>query len=161
YQRMPLFSDDRAVDLLRSAIRSTRENHPFRLDAAVILPDHLHMIWTLPEADIDYPTRWRLIKSHFSRHWTGDPREKLSPSRAAKGERAIWQRRYWEHSIQNDDDLRRHLDYIHYNPVKHGLVHSPGEWKHSSFHQFVSQGLYLPEWGRNDSLLLDFEPGWE
>ncbi|MEI6209946.1 MAG: transposase [Desulfuromonadales bacterium] len=104
------------VDLLRSAIRLVRDRHPFTIEAIVIMPEHLHTIWTLPEGDKDYPTRWALIKAGFSRALIKD--EKVSESRLAKGERGIWQRRYWEHLIRDDDDFARHVDYIHFNPVK-------------------------------------------
>jgi REP-associated tyrosine transposase len=106
------------IGLLRSAFRSVRTRHPFAIEAAVILPDHLHMIWTLPEGDAAFATRWRLVKSAFSH---GLPRsEAISASRIAKGERGIWQRRYWEHALRDEDDFLRHVDYIHFNPVKHG-----------------------------------------
>jgi putative transposase len=106
------------IDELRAAFRETRRQHPFAIDAMVVLPDHLHTIWTLSEGDADFATRWRLIKSAFSRSLaTG---ERISDSRAAKGERGIWQRRYWEHTIRDENDFARHMDYIHINPVKHG-----------------------------------------
>ncbi len=109
------------VEALRSAFRETRQRHPFATDAVVVLPDHLHAVWTLPEGDRDFATRWRLIKSKFSRNIAVG--ESISASRAAKRERGIWQRRYWEHTIRDEDDLARHVDYVHINPVKHGLVH--------------------------------------
>jgi putative transposase len=108
------------------------------------------MIWSLPESDSDYPTRWRLIKSHFTRHWDGVRGISIPDSRQRKGERAVWQRRYWEHLIRDDVDLKRHVEYIHYNPVKHGLVRAPVEWKHSSFHTFVKEGLYTSDWGAEE-----------
>ena len=106
------------IDLLRRAFREVRTRHPFRIEAAVILPEHLHMIWTLPEDDADFALRWRLIKSGFSHALPGG--ERTSASRAGKGERGIWQRRYWEHTLRDENDFARHLDYIHFNPVKHG-----------------------------------------
>jgi putative transposase len=105
------------IDLLRAAFRRVRAWHPFTIDAAVILPDHL--IWTWPEGDPDSPLRWRLIKSAFSHRLPGG--ERISASRAAKGERGIWQRRYWEHTLRDGNDLQRHLDYIHFNPAKPGM----------------------------------------
>ncbi len=104
------------------------------------------MIWTLPEKDADYSMRWRLIKSYFSHQYKGQI-ELISDVRKAKGERAVWQRRFWEHWIRDEDDYARHFDYIHYNPVKHGLVMSPGEWKHSSFQEYVKKGVYPADWG--------------
>jgi putative transposase len=132
------------IDELRTAFRETRRNHPFTIDAMVVLPDHLHAVWTLPEGDADFATRWRLIKSVFSRHVaTG---ERISDSRAAKAERGIWQRRYWEHTIRDPADFARHLDYIHINPVKHGLVPRVRDWPYSSFHGMVKTGIYPEDW---------------
>jgi putative transposase len=132
------------VDLLRQAFRYARRRHPFSIDAIVVLPDHLHAIWTLPQNDANFAVRWRLIKSCFSR---GLPRgERISPSRAAKGERGIWQRRYWEHTLRDEADVGRHADYIHFNPVKHGHVTRVRDWPHSSFHHMVRLGVYPAEW---------------
>ena len=114
------------IDLLRAAFRATRARHPFTVDAVVVLPDHLHAIWTLPEGDADFALRWRLIKSSFSH---GLPQgERISQSRAGKGERGIWQRRYWEHTLRDNGDFARHADYIHFNPVKHGLAARVKDW---------------------------------
>jgi len=138
-----LFTDH--IDELRESIRRVRDAHPFHIDAMVVLPEHIHVIWTLPLGDTDYPTRWALIKSGFSRKL---PRtEYISTSRNKKGERGIWQRRYWEHQIRDDDDFARHVDYIHYNPVKHGHVKSPCDWVHSSIHRFIQEGILPPNWG--------------
>ena len=114
------------VDLLRAAFRQVRARHPFSIEAAVILPDHLHAIWTLPDGDADFATRWRLIKSGFSHALPGG--ERISASRAAKSERGIWQRRYWEHTLRDEEDFARHLDYIHFNPVKHGHTLRVRDW---------------------------------
>jgi putative transposase len=133
------------VDLLRGAFRDVRRRHPFAIDAIVILPDHLHAIWTLPEGDRDYATRWRLIKSAFSRALPSG--ERISASRAARAERGIWQRRYWEHTLRDDRDVARHMDYIHFNPVKHGLVTRVQDWPYSSFHRLVRLGTYPADWG--------------
>src|SRR5215475_2606823 len=132
------------IDELRSAIRETRKRHPFTIDAIVVLPDHLHAVWTLPEGDADFATRWRLIKSAFSRSLELD--ELVSASRASKGERGIWQRRYWEHTIRDEDDFGRHVDYIHINPVKHGLVTRVHDWPYSSFHLYVREGILPRDW---------------
>ena len=132
------------IDLLRAAFRQVRARHPFAIEAAVTLPDHLHAIWTLPNGDADFATRWRLIKSAFSR---GLPRgERISASRAAKDERGIWQRRYWEHTLRDEDDFVRHLDYIHFNPVKHGHAVRVRDWPFSSFHRRVRLGAYPIDW---------------
>ncbi len=121
------------VDVLRKAMQNVKSTHPFQLDAMVILPDHLHALWTLPAGDRDFPMRWMLIKSGFSRQIPKD--ERRSDSRQAKGERGIWQRRYWEHLIRDDRDFARHVDYIHYNPVKHHHVIRVADWPYSSFHR--------------------------
>lgn len=117
----------------------------FRIEAAVILPDHLHAIWTLPDGDRDFSTRWMLIKAGFSRQLESG--ERRSKSRFVKGERGIWQRRYWEHFIRDEEDLARHADYIHYNPVKHGHVRQIKDWPHSTFHRHVNRGMYPIDWG--------------
>jgi len=132
------------IEALREALRSVRDRRPFRIDAIVILPDHLHCIWTLPPNDADFSTRWRLIKSSFARAVA--PGERLSIRRQMKHERGVWQRRFWEHAIRDQGDYDAHLDYIHFNPVKHGWVPRVAEWPHSSFHRFVRLGLYQPEW---------------
>jgi putative transposase len=133
------------IDELRNAFRKVRRQHPFTIDAMVVLPDHLRSVWSLPEGDADSATRWRLIKSIFSPGLPAD--ERISGSRAAKGERGIWQRRYWEHAVRDDSDFARHVDYVHINPVKHGLVARVRDWPFSSFHRMVKQGVY-PEVGR-------------
>jgi putative transposase len=133
------------IDILRSAIQQTKKQHPFKIDAIVVLPDHLHAIWTLPAADDDYATRWALIKAAFSRQIPAN--EKRNPSRLAKGERGIWQRRYWEHLIRDAQDFNRHVDYIHYNPAKHGYVKSPVDWKYSSIHRYIAKGTLPSDWG--------------
>ncbi|MFN3397300.1 MAG: REP-associated tyrosine transposase [Sulfurimicrobium sp.] len=135
------------IDKLRASLRLVRERHPFHIDAIVVLPEHLHTIWTLPPGDTDYPTRWALIKAGFSRTL---PRvERVASSRIAKGERGIWQRRYWEHQIRDEDDYARHVDYIHYNPVKHGHTKAPMAWPHSSLHRYVRDGILPVDWGAN------------
>jgi putative transposase len=133
------------IEALRAALRQTQQHHPFTIDAMVVLPDHLHAIWTLPEDDADFATRWRLIKSAFSRGFANG--ERISDSRAAKGERGIWQRRYWEHTIRDESDFERHVDYVHINPVKHGLVPRVSDWPYSSFHRMVKLGVYPEDWG--------------
>lgn len=146
-RRLGLLTDN--IDKLRAAFRETRRHHPFEIAAMVVLPDHLHTIWTLPEGDAEFSTRWRLIKSAFSRGLPID--ERISPSRASKGERGIWQRRYWEHTIRDDNDFTRHVDYVHINPVKHGLVKRVRDWPYSSFHRMVKLGLYPGDWAGDTS----------
>jgi len=133
------------IDLLREAIRYARGRHPFAIDAMVVLPDHLHAVWILPPADADFPLRWRLIKTWFSRNLPHG--EHRRASRVSKGERGIWQRRYWEHLIRDETDLTCHVDYIHWNPVKHGHVARVVDWPYSTFHRFVSDGVLAEDWG--------------
>jgi putative transposase len=135
------------IDLLRSAFRYVALHHPFSIDAVVVLPEHLHCIWTLPPGDADFATRWRLIKTEFSRHVAAGERRSLN--RAAKGERGIWQRRFWEHTLRDETDFERHCDYIHFNPVKHGHVARVSDWPYSSFQKFVRLGVYPLGWGGN------------
>jgi putative transposase len=133
-----------SIDALRTTFRETQRRHPFAIDAIVVLPDHLHTVWTLPEGDADFSTRWRLIKASFSRKLAaGEP---VSSSRAGKGERGIWQRRYWEHTIRDENDFARHIDYVHINAVKHGLVTRVMDWPYSSFHRMVIHGVYPEDW---------------
>jgi putative transposase len=132
------------IDILRGAMRAVQHRHPFYIDAIVILPDHLHAIWTLPDGDAAFAMRWRMIKAAFS---SAIPHtEQRSASRQRKGERGIWQRRYWEHQIRDDNDFARHVDYIHINPVKHGYAISPIDWNHSSIHRYVKDGVLPLDW---------------
>lgn len=157
HQRQHIFREAQTIALLRTAFRTVKAKHPFTIDAIVVLPDHLHCLWTLPEEDANFSTRWRLIKSEFSRHCPDPYKRQCSKSRQSKGEQAVWQRRFWEHRIQDESDLIQHVDYIHYNPVKHGLVEAPKDWAYSSFHRFVREGVYAEDWGANKSIGF---PGW-
>jgi putative transposase len=136
------------IELLRRSVRDVRDRHPFTIQAMVVLPDHLHAIWSLPSGDQDFSMRWRLIKTQFS--LSLPQREAVSPSRAAKGERGIWQRRYWEHTLRDEDDFERHVHYIHFNPVKHGHAPAVGAWPYSSFHRMVREGAYANDWDGRD-----------
>jgi len=140
YERRPLFASAQRVNELRRAFRYVKKRRPFTVVAAVVLPDHVHCMWQLPDGDSDFSTRWQMIKTEFSRH--------LSVPANGDGAKTIWQPRFWEHAIRDEEDFRRHLDYIHYNPVKHGLVSAPVAWPHSSFHKFVRMHWYDEEWGR-------------
>ena len=137
------------VDALREAFRYASSRHAFTIDAVVILPDHLHAIWRLPEGDIDYSLRWRHVKSAFSRALP--PVEAISSSRRAKGERGIWQRRYWEHTLRDENDFARHVDYIHFNPVKHCHIGRVRDWPHSSFHRMVREGILPEDWAGDNN----------
>jgi putative transposase len=152
--RLPLFADAQNVVILRDAFHWVQSKYPFTLAAAVILPDHLHCIWTLPPADSDFSTRWRLVKTWFTKHCDPAFRIERSPSGSLRGEQSVWQHRYWEHALRDETDYRRHVEYIHYNPVKHGYVESPRDWEHTSFHRYVNEGLYPTEWGEGE---MDFE----
>ena len=147
FNPMEIFLEDSACDLFTQAISYVRNNHPFQAKAYCICLDHIHMVWSLSEDDYDYPTRWRLVKSCFCRNYRKENRISGPVSRKVGENRAIWQRRYWEHWIRDKDDLVKHIEYIHYNPVKHGLVDAPEKWKYSSFQDYVDQGLYQRDWG--------------
>jgi putative transposase len=133
------------INRLRKSYRTVQGSLPFETVAVCVLPDHIHCIWALPEDDADFSTRWSLIKRGFSRGL--DPGKSRSASKVAKREKGIWQRRYWEHAIRDDADLERHVDYIHFNPVKHGHVTRVTDWPHSSFHRYVEGGLLAAGWG--------------
>lgn len=144
------------IDLLRRVFSETRREQPFRLDAIVVLPDHLHCIWTLPPDDADFSGRWRVIKANFSRGIAPD--ERRSERRLRKGERGIWQRRFWEHCIRDEKDFERHVDYIHFNPVKHGHVLCAVDWPFSSFRRYLERGVYTADWGATEAIrALDLE----
>ena len=134
----------RRLDLLKHAVVDTARWRRFRVDAWVVLPEHLHCIATLPPGDSDFASRWRRIKKNFSRQIPVT--EHRSAIRQRRGERGIWQRRYWEHLIRDESDYRHHVDYIHYNPVKHGLVSRATDWPHSSLHSHIRRGLLPPDW---------------
>ncbi len=134
----------RQINLLRDTVRQVRTRHPFQIDAWVVLPDHLHCVWTLPPDDSNFSLRWRLIKSGFSRSLPKT--ERRSEIRKAAGERGIWQRHYREHVIRDDSDFQRHVDYVYVNPLKHGYVKRVSDWPDSTFHQYVKQGIYPLTW---------------
>jgi putative transposase len=140
--RMPHFAEPANVAHLRAAFRRVMAVRPFEMEAVVILPDHLHCLWRLPEGDDDYSGRWREIKKATSR--------RIDASTNARGERPVWQRRFWENAIRDEADWRAHLDYIHYNPVKHGLAARPADWPWSSFLRAVGRGRYEPNWGEQE-----------
>jgi putative transposase len=140
---------DRRADTLVRHINDLRDvikaSHPYTLVAQVVMPEHLHAIWRLPPGDADFPMRWSLIKAGFSRPLAKV--ENVRESRVAKRERGIWQRRYWEHQIRDEADLARHVDYIHYNPVKHGWVTRAADWPHSTLHDYIKRGMVNRDWG--------------
>jgi REP-associated tyrosine transposase len=134
----------REIDLLRFTVTQVRVGHPFRIHAWVVLPDHMHCVLELPPGDADIANRWRLIKQRFSKALPKT--ERRSAVRQRRGERGIWQRRYWEHLIRDEADYRAHMDYVHINPVKHGLVRRVADWPYSTFHRLVAQGVYPADW---------------
>ena len=132
------------IDVLRQAFARVKQRHPFQIPAIVVLPEHLHFIMELPAGDDDFATRIMLIKQNFSRHIPKT--EVIQVSRYKKGERAIWQRRYWEHCIRDERDYEHHIHYIHINPVKHGWVKKASEWPYSSIHRYIAKGIYPKDW---------------
>lgn len=140
------------IDSLRAAFSCVKTRKSFAMDAVVIMPDHLHCIWRLPQDDADYSTRWSLLKGHFSRSIPHG--ERLSTSREKRRERGIWQRRFWAHLLTSQEDFNTHCDYIHWNPVKHGQVSKVAEWPYSSFHRFVELGFYPIDWGHSGEFVI-------
>jgi putative transposase len=151
-KRRKFFADADNVKRLRTAFKTVMAKRPFVIDAAVVLPDHLHFIWTLPENDCDYSTRWRLIKSAFTKQLPDKPAVQ-NTNRQNKKQQAIWQHRGWEHCLRDELDFQRHVDYIHYNPVKHGYVKHAADWQYSSIHRYIKLGMLNEQWGGAD---LDF-----
>jgi len=150
-RRMSLLTDN--IDLLREAIAQTKRRLPFRIDAFVVLPDHLHAIWTLPPDDADFSTRWRLIKTRFAKAL---PKNETDQMRLRRGERGIWQRRFWEHLVRDENDFARCLEYCAINPVKHRFVRRVVDWPYSSFHRDVRRGIFSENWGTDVALIGDF-----
>jgi len=144
YKRRRFLVEDISRDCLREAINRVRCDWPFDVVAFCLLPDHLHCLWRMPEDDNAFSQRWMLIKKGFTRRYlkAGGFEPAQNPSRDKKREHGIWQRRFWEHQIRDEEDLHRHIDYIHYNPVKHELVEAVDEWPWSTYHKFVRDGYY-------------------
>jgi putative transposase len=140
HNRQPLLAEQKNINALGQAFRRIKEQKPFVIDAIVLLPDHLHCLWTLPQDDSDYSSRWRDIKKYASRNF-------ILPNKTTH----TWQRGFWEHVIRDESDWQRHMDYIHYNPVKHGWASAPRNWPWSSFHRYVKKGWYQDDWGINDA----------
>lgn len=154
YRRQPILCDEPIRNALRTAIEAVRLTHPFTIDAWVLLTDHLHCIWTLPEGDADFSTRWAVIKRAVSlacreryhhAEWMTDSKRKHRES-------TIWKRRFWEHQIRDEADFNRHADYIHFNPVKHGNVSRVSDWPYSTFHRYVRDGIYISDWSGTDGV---------
>lgn len=146
--RAPILCSEDGRTALRTAFQLTTRRWPFEIDAIVLLPDHLHAIWTLPPPDHDFSRRWGFLKKEFTKLWlaAGGAEQCTSDSRRRNRRRGVWQRRFWEHAVRDESDFERHCDYIHYNPVKHGHADCPHAWPYSSFDRFVRQGIYEPAW---------------
>src|SRR4051794_35084093 len=148
-QRAPFLCEERARRLLRGIIKECRARWPFRIDAIVLLPEHLHAMFTLPVGDDRYSRRWAWMKKEFTGRWldVGGAEQPISEGRRRDGRRGVLQPKYWEHTIRDEDDHERHFDYIHFNPVRHGLVRCPRDWPYSSFRRYVRMGVYPEDWG--------------
>ncbi|MGF0336955.1 transposase [Ectopseudomonas toyotomiensis] len=145
HQRLPVLTDAPLRAALRRAIERVRLHRPFVIEAWVLLPDHLHCLWRMPQGDADFGARWSMIKRLTSQA-VAVPGT-VSLSRSLRRESGLWQRRFWEHRIRDEDDYQRHLDYLHFNPVRHGLVPRVADWPWSSFHRLVKEGVYPADWG--------------
>ena len=148
YRRREILTIPESRAILREVLNSVKQQHPFTIDAWVLLPDHLHSIWTLPLGDNEYAKRWGMIKSGFSKQAKDlfHRPEWMNETKIKRRESTIWQRRYWEHQIRNERDYRKHMDYLHYNPVKHGLVKRVIDWPYSTFHRYIKLGVYPEDW---------------
>ena len=161
HERRPVFADESARQMLHLAIEQARERLPFELPAIVLLPDHIHMIMRLPQGDADFPRRIGAVKRNFTQPYVraGGPEGQSTSGRARQRYRGVWQKRFYEHAIRNYRDFKQHLDYVHVNPVKHGLVERPRDWLWSSFHGYVDSGEYDEQWcGRVELAGVDIEP---
>ncbi len=145
--RAPVFQSHAAISCLRESFRSVQRRHPFSIDAIVVLPDHIHSVWTLPDDDAAYSRRWRLVKTGFTK------RVQDFPGLAGQVSGAVWQKRFWEHTVRDDLDFERHVDYIHFNPVKHGYVSRALDWPYSSFHRYVRDGVLPVDWAVSEEAL--------
>ena len=163
HRRRPILATPLARDCLRSALKAVRQERPFDLTAIVLLPDHLHAVWVLPRGDGDYSTRWSHLKAEFTRAYLAACGEEddISSSRDSRRERGVWQRRFWEHTCRDETDLKRLVDYIHWNPCKHGLASRVKDYPWSSFHRFVGLGEYDENWGGTDPCPGWNDPEWE
>lgn len=151
YRRQRILTLPEVRAALRTAFRAIRAERPFHLDGLVVMPNHLHTVWTLPPDDADYAVRWSLIKRHISkstRHLLVEPQ---SASQKKRRELGLWQRRFWEHQIRDEADYEKHMDYLHFNPVKHGLVDNVRDWPYSTFHRYVEMRVYPSDWASNSA----------
>jgi len=158
YDRRPIFSDPRAREILGCKLRDCQNMWPFTVNAIVLLPEHLHTIWSLPPGETNYPARWSWIKKEFTKEWPAGGGAEAWVSRGKRNQkrRGVWQPRYWEHTCEDESDFSIRFDYIHFNPVKHGLVKYPRDWQWSSFHRWVQAGVYDVNWACGGSFQPDF-----
>jgi putative transposase len=157
YNRLPILDSPKSRSILHSAWMDVNKRFPFTTIAVCLMPDHLHCIWTLPEGDSNYSVRWKEIKRLYTKGFLQKigTDQKVNESRQKRKEAPVWQRRFWEHAIRNEDDLKCHVEYIHYNPVKHGIVENVADWPWSSFHRYVNEGLYDSQWGQGLDLFIE------
>ncbi len=158
HRRCPILTTDLGRKCLREAIQKVQADHPFKIVAIALLPEHWHTVWTLPPLDARYPLRWMRIKEEFTEAWlrAGGDEMPQSFSRKKRRQRGVWHKRYWEHTVGDADDLKRCVDYTHWNACKHNLVERVRDWKWSSFHQYVQAGEYDLDWGGTNPV-----PGWD
>jgi len=158
-KRRKIFAYDNNVKRLRAAFKTVMHKRPFVIDAAVVLPDHLHFIWTISEHDSDYSTRWRLIKSAFTKQY---PESFIAQNanRKNKKQQEIWQHRDWEHCLRDELDFQQHINYIHYNPVKHGYVKRASNWQYSSIHRYIKLNILDKHWGDGE-MAFTYDIGYE
>ncbi|MBV07718.1 MAG: transposase [Rubinisphaera sp.] len=144
-----IFNSENSIIQLKQVIQETRKRWPFEIPAIVVLPDHIHTIWELPRDDSNFSIRWSWLKKELTKRYLkeGGIEQPISLSRERNRRRGVWQRRYWEHVIKDEDDYEAHFDYIHWNPVKHGYVQCPSEWKYSLIHRWIERGIYDARWG--------------
>ncbi len=152
YKRRCILTKPESLEILHDVVDNVKQQHPFTIDGWVLLPDHIHCIWSLPEDDSDFSKRWGMIKAGFSKRAKGflHKDEWMTEAKRKYRESTIWQKRFWEHMIRDEVDFNKHMNYIHFNPVKHELVRSVKDWPHSTFHRCVKDGLYSPDWGGDD-----------
>jgi len=162
YCRRPMLCEPVARSSLHEAIAHVRKDWPFDLVAIVLMPNHFHCVWTLPSGDDRYSVRWKRIKEEFTRRYIEAGGREIRPSlsRLKQGERGVWQRRFWEHTVDDEEDLQQCIDYVHWNPKKHGYVTNVVDWPWSTFHRYVTLGEYTPAWGEEDPTPGYNEPEW-
>lgn len=155
YHRQPILCEPLVREALRNAIHEVRTKRPFMVDAWVLLPDHLHCLWTLPPGDADFASRWSLIKRRVSMACGKQFRQEswITASKKKHRESTVWQRRFWEHQIRDESDMQRHVEYVHYNPVKHSLCRNPQDWPYSTIHRYIKTGIVPANWGGNDAAM--------